>query len=356
LDYKNILIFRTGFLGDTLVSLPAFWAVRNAFPNARLTLLSNSSEANSRYVLAQSILPKEGLFDNWITYPGGQSKTKLIQSFTKLFLEIRRGKFDALIYLMSRNRSKKSIERDKLFFRFAGIKNIIGTEYLLNNLLSYNQARPLPKVESEVDFFLNCLKPDIFSVNNSKPKPEMLLNVDEIQTADKWLEDNCNFNGKKKLIAVAPGSKWESKIWSEERYFQVIKKLTEEKNIFPIVFGGQEDRETGERLIKKLGSGANAAGKLNIRQAASALAKCELYLGNDTGTMHLAASVGTVCVGLFAAIDFDGRWYPSGENHHIIRKKVECEGCHSPVSLNNNKCLELIEVDEVYQTCVKVLG
>jgi heptosyltransferase III len=342
-------------LGDTLVSLPAFWAVRNAFPNARLTLLSNSSKADSKYVLAQSILPKEGLFDNWITYPGGQNKVKLIQAFTKLFLEIRRGKFDALIYLMSRNRSKKSIERDKAFFKFAGIKNIIGTEYLLSNLLSYNQAKPLPKVESEVEFFLNCLKSDVSSVGKSMPKPEMLLTVDEIKAADQWLKDNYNFDDEKTLIAVAPGSKWKSKIWSEERYFQVIRKLTEEKNVFPIVFGGKEDRETGERLIKRIGCGANAAGELNIRQAAAALAKCEFYLGNDTGTMHLAATVGTVCVGLFAAIDFDGRWYPYGENHRIIRKQVECEGCHSPVSLNQNKCLKMIEVDEVYQTCIKVL-
>jgi ADP-heptose:LPS heptosyltransferase len=71
--------------------------------------------------------------------------------------------------------------------------------------------------------------------------------------------------------------------------------------------------------------------------------------------MHLAAAVNTPCVGIFAAIDWEGRWTPFGENHKIIRKKVECEGCLSPVSLKGNKCLDLIEVKEVYEACLEVL-
>ncbi len=336
-----------------MVSLPAFWAVRNTFPDAHLTLLSNSAEADSKYVLARSVLPEKGLFDNWITYPTVNSKMQFAESFTRLFLEIRRGRYDLLVYLMSRNRMRKSIERDRLFFRLAGITKIIGTEYLLNNLLVYEQPKPLPKVESEVEFFLNCLKSDVFPSIVLKPKPEMLLSEKESVYAEEWLRANCPSN--RNLIAIAPGSKWQSKIWDENRFVQLIEKLIIERNIFPIIFGGNEDKETGNRLLKKLGTGANAAGKLNIRQAASALAQCQLYIGNDTGTMHLAASVGTPCVGIFAAIDFDGRWYPFGENHQILRKQVECEGCHSPVSLNNNKCLNLIEVDEVHQACLKVL-
>ena len=357
MSFKNILIFRTGFLGDTLVSLPAFWTVRNAFPNARMTLLSNSAAPNSKFVLAQSILPKTGLFDDWITYPTNQSKLHTIQLFSKLFLEIRKRKFDVLIYLMTRNRSRQSVKRDELFFQFAGIKRIIGMEYLLNNLLSYDQTKPLPKVESEVNFFLSCLRSDQFPAVVPQFKSEMLLTDEEIGFSEHWLKKNCRLEPENNtLIAIAPGSKWQSKLWDENRYFEVIRRLISDKNVYPIIFGGKEDRETGNRLIKKLGTGANAAGELNIRQAASALSKCQLYLGNDTGTLHLAASVNTPCVAIFAAIDFENRWHPLGDNHQIIRKKVDCEGCHSPISFNDNKCLKLIEVEEVYQACLKVLG
>lgn len=359
MDLKNILIFRTGHLGDTLVSLPAYWTVRDAFPAARLTLLSNANSANRKYVLAQNILPEKGLFDDWIMYPVETGKLEYIQSFISLFKELRRRKFDAVFYLMTRNRLPSQVKRDVLFFRLCGVKNIFGTEYLLRNYLDPKSSPPLPTVEPEADYLLNCLRFENFSSEKSEKSSiskGLMLTADEIKIARRWLNENCFLreNGKK-LIAVAPGSKWESKIWSEERFFEVVRKLIDEKNVFPIVFGGKEDRVKGNRLLNRWGIGANAAGELDIRPAAAALAECQLYVGNDTGTMHLAAAVDTPCVGIFSAIDWDGRWAPFGKCHRTIRKKVECEGCLSPVSLKGNKCLDLIEVKEVYEACLEVL-
>jgi heptosyltransferase III len=128
-DCKKILIFRTGHLGDTLVSLPAFWAVRNAFPDAHLTLLTSIDAGNFNYVVAKSVLPEKGLFDGWLFYPSNMSKSKTAIALLKLFAEIRREKFDCLFYLMTRNRTIKSVRRDENFFRAAGIKQIFGTDY-----------------------------------------------------------------------------------------------------------------------------------------------------------------------------------------------------------------------------------
>lgn len=357
MDLKNILIFRTGHLGDTLVALPAYWTIRKSFPSARLTLLSNANSANRKYVLAQSVLPERGLFDDWLTYPVETGKLGYLQSFASLLTEIRRRKFDAVVYLMTRNRIPLQVKRDVLFFRLCGIKNIIGTEYLLRNYLDPKSCPPLPSVEPEADYLVSCLKYENFPFVDEILSGDLALTADEINLADEWLNKNCfpMANGKQ-LIAVAPGSKWKSKIWSEDRFYEVIDKLIREKNIFPIIFGGLEDREKGNRLISEWKTGANAAGDLALRPAAAAIAKCQLYVGNDTGTMHLAAAVDTPCVGIFAAIDWENRWKPFGENHTVIRKKVECEGCLSPVSFYNNKCLDLIEVKEVYQACAKTLN
>lgn len=357
MDLKNILIFRTGHLGDTLVSLPAYWTVRNSFPAARLTLLSNANSTIQNYVLAQSILPAEGLFDDWLTYPVTGDKLESLQAFTLLFKEIRKRKYNAVIYLMTRNRLPSQVKRDVLFFRLCGVKNIIGTEYLLRNYLDPKSRPPLPTVESETDYLLNCLKFENFPFAENELSCDLLLTTDEIAEAQQWLNKNCFLreNGKR-LIAVAPGSKWESKIWKEERFAEMVGKLIAEKNVFPIVFGGYEDKVKGNRLIKHWKRGANAAGELALRPAAAAIAKCQLYVGNDTGTMHLAAAVKTPCVGIFAAIDWENRWKPFGENHKMIRKKVDCEGCLSPVSMQGNKCLDLIGVDEVYKHCIEVLN
>ncbi len=351
-DYKNILIFRIGHLGDTLVSLPAFWAIRNAFPEAKITLLTNVDTENSEYVVAKNVLPETGLIDEWMFYPKSSSKLQTVAAFAKLFAEIRRGKFDCLFYLMTRNRLESSIKRDERFFSAAGIREIFGTEYLRQNPISEPFEKPLQTVESETEFFLNCLPKEEFEFDPDS-KPDLALSKKEKDFSNCWLQENCE---DKRLVAIAPGSKWTSKIWAEENFAEVISKLIEREKIFPVIFGGNEDREKGNRLLKIWGKGANAAGELNIRQAAAALEKCAIYLGNDTGTMHLAASVGTTCVAIFSAIDLIGRWNPFGENHVIFRERVECEGCHSPVCEFANECLTNIKTDAVFEACVKLLN
>ncbi len=84
-NFSKILVYRIGHLGDTLVSLPAFWAIREAYPNAHMTLLTNSNPNNPNYVLAQNVLPIEGLFDDWLIYPTELKKLKTLLTFSKLF-------------------------------------------------------------------------------------------------------------------------------------------------------------------------------------------------------------------------------------------------------------------------------
>ncbi len=355
MEYKNILVYRIGHLGDTLVALPAFWEIRNAFPNAGITLLTNSDAKNSQFVMAREILPQTGLFDNLLTYPGPAGKISSVLNYTKLLWNLKQRQFDCLFYLITRNRTPRQIKRDLKFFRAAGIKKIFGTEYLAENLLNYDQPKPLPEVEREYKFLLKSLPKEI-EQNEGKVNHDLLLTDEETEFAENWLKKNCGLDYERKdLIAVAPGSKWESKIWSEEKFIDLLRNLIVRKNIFPIIFGGREDREKGTRILNALNTGANAAGELNIRQAAAALRKCKIYLGNDTGTMHLAAAVGVPCVGIFAAIDFPGRWYPFGDENRIFRFQVECEGCHTPNCFNAHICLESVTVAEVLKSSLELL-
>ena len=349
------MVYRTGHLGDTLVSLPAFWAIRNAFPDAHLTLLTSVDAHNSNYVVAQSVLPEKGLFDEWLFYPSNLSRSKTAVALLKLFARIRLKKFDCLFYLMTRNRSQTRIKRDERFFRAAGVKQIFGTDFLAQNNLPLNPLPPVPEVESELEFLLDSLPSGKFRFD-LKSKPELMLTAEEKSFSLEWLKANCDTAlAENRIIAVAPGSKWESKIWAEERYEKVVSQLIERHDLFPVIFGGGEDREKGSRLLQKWKTGANAAGELNIRQAAAALEKCRFYLGNDTGTMHLAASVGTPCVAVFAAIDYPGRWHPFGNNNIILREKVECEGCHLQICPIENLCLSKISVEDVFAACEKIL-
>jgi ADP-heptose:LPS heptosyltransferase len=349
------LVFRIGHLGDTLVALPAFWALRKRFPDAHITLLSNVSAKNAGYPTAQGVLPAKGLFDEFISYPNEAGKVASTLGFLKLAAGIRLGKYDTLAYLMTRNRDEGRVKRDISFFRLAGIRQHFGTRHLLANYLPENGKAPLPEVEPEYKYLLKCLSEEGVIDVEQEISTELLLGGDEGTNARTWIDRNCcDPRAGNNFVAVAPGSKWESKLWPEEKYAEVLSRLITNKNVFPIIFGGPEDRDKGERILQKLGTGANAAGELSIREAAAALAQCKLYLGNDTGTMHLAAAMGVPCVAVFAAIDYPGRWIPFGDNNIVLRKAVPCEGCHSPLCKFNHECLET-GVEEVYQACVRVL-
>ncbi len=349
-------MFRIGHLGDTLVALSAFWAIRSQYPDAHITLLSNSDPKNPHYVSAANVLPKEGLFDSWITYPSGISKFKQPLEMLRLVLQIRRLKPCGLFYLMPRIRSNYQIDRDVRFFKFAGVQRMFGVNFLRKNLLPAHSLTPVTDVESESDFFLSLLAREGMEVAERDRQDSLLLSHDEIARGSGFLSKSTSPDLADSLkIAIAPGSKWESKVWDEGKYAVVVEKLVEEFNVFPIIFGGSEDKEKGDRLIDRWKRGANAAGVLGIREAAAALEHCHLYLGNDTGTMHLAAAVGTKCVSIFAAVDYPGRWYPAGGGHHIFRRSVECEGCQSANCFNKKLCLELIDPEEVFTACASIL-
>ncbi len=356
MDFEKLLIFRIGHLGDALVALPAIWGIRKAFPSAHLALLSNADTDNPHYVSADKVLPEHGLIDEWITYPASGGKIASLPAMLKLMFELRRKRFEAVVYLTPRIRTLEQIDRDVRFFGFSGISKFIGIEYLKKTRLSATIPKPTPSVDAESVHLLKCLSFDGVPVNEIDLKPELLLTSGEVNFAKRWLRETIGFDAAKlKLIAVAPGSKWESKVWAEDRYAQVVSQLISKHGVFPIVFGGDEDREKGDRLLARWGTGANAAGKLNVREAAALIGECKIYLGNDTGTMHLAASVGTRCVAIFASTDWKGRWIPFGDGHRIFRQTVECEGCHTPNCFNGHKCLELTRSDAVYEACTRIL-
>ena len=351
-NIKKILVFRVGHLGDTIISLRAFWSIRESFPKAHIALLSNADPKNKEYVASTAVLPPEGLFDEVIAYENAAGLLGKVGSYSKLFLKLRSIGFDSLFYLMPRLRDADAIKRDVGFFRKCGIREIHGADYLERNALSFDKTRPLPSVEKEGNFLLELLEDS--GIKPGKTGCDLGLTEREKVVAENWISVNCPSDSK--LVAVAPGTKWASKKWPERSFEEILKTLRKEFGTFPVFFGGPEDRPVAERMRSRVGVGAVAAGELNVRVGTAAMENFSLYLGNDTGTMHMAAAAGVRCVAVFAAIDFPGRWYPLGEGHRVFRESVECEGCHTPDCFNEHLCLMNINPEYVLDACREVLA
>jgi heptosyltransferase-3 len=87
---------------------------------------------------------------------------------------------------------------------------------------------------------------------------------------------------------------------------------------------------------------------LSPRESAAVIQQADIFLGVDSGPMHLAASVGTLCVSIFSARNLPGIWFPFGSAHENIFRKTECFGCNLGVcTIEKKKCILSISVDEV---------
>ena len=275
----------------------------------------------------------------------------------KILPRLRQARFDTLVYLAPRRRTRWQIWRDLAFFRLAGITHFFGHRGF-TPLPPRIPGSPLPFVEHEADYLLSRLALSGIPV----PPPEerridLRLSGEELGAAHWWLGRELPPDQLGKLLGVGPGSYWPSKVWPEERYVEVVRALLNQPGVYPVIFGGPEVSALGNRLIAAWGCGLNAAGRLSVRQAAAALSHCKLFVGNDTGTMHLAAAVNTPCVAIYAAVDWPGRWYPYGPRHRVLRRSVPCEGCQLFECIEREmECLKQISVGNVVEACRAALA
>ena len=350
---NKVLVYRVGHLGDTIIALPSLRAVRDNFAAAHIALLANATIGAAR-VTAASIIP-DGLVDEWLTYPSNDRMSNPV-NMTRLLRQLRKRNFDTLVYLAPRLRTPLQVKRDLAFFRLSGIRNFIGHTGF-EQLPQGRSGNVLPRVQHETDHLLHRLGLSGLHINgDSQQSIDLSLTETERSQAASWICEQTKVLPKPVLVGFGPGSKWPSKIWPAERFAELGSRLIAERNIFPVVFGGSEDRALADQLLHGWGRGANASGALTPRLAAAALSSCRLFVGNDTGTMHLAAAEKTPCVVLMSAQDWPGRWDPYGQGHIVLRREVPCAGCMLAVCEREGlRCLKEISVDEAFAACLKII-
>jgi ADP-heptose:LPS heptosyltransferase len=117
------------------------------------------------------------------------------------------------------------------------------------------------------------------------------------------------------LVALAPTANWLPKIWPAERFAALFGALRQGPlpNAVPVIFAGPGDaeREMAAPLLNSLPAAIDLTGVLSLPEAAACLARASLFVGNDSGLMHLAAAAGAPTLGLFGPTD-PAEYAPSG--------------------------------------------
>lgn len=345
---KKILVYLFGSLGDSIVAIPALRAVRRHFPAAEIVLLQNFQTGN--IVKASEVIP-DGLVDRYLSYNSRVSSIAKVSNFYLLWRMLRREHFDAAVYLVISERPAKAVVRDRLFFRSCGITELFGFHPFSNEELFPVDSSGRPAMtEHEAVRKLRRLAVDgIESLAEEDFRmPLLAFSESELERIDQWLAARTQ-KPFRSLIAIGPGCKTQANGWPIENFIQLGVRLMTDMNCEIIVVGGKAEYELGEQMIAAWGRGINSAGVFSVRESGALLSKCDLYIGLDTGTTHLAAVAGTRCFAIYGERNNPGHWFPLGDGHLVMFHPVECAGCrHQNCPLAGHPCMTGISVDSVW--------
>ena len=156
------------------------------------------------------------------------------------------------------------------------------------------------------------------------------------------------------MIAVSVGTKVQSKDWGRENWRALLGALAARHNAHGLLLvGAAEESKASEFAAdgwRAAGGGpvVNLCGKLSPRESAAAISLTKIFVGHDSGPMHLAAAVQVPCVAIFAARNVPRVWFPFGERHRVLHHQVDCMGCGLETCIvEKKKCILSITVDEV---------
>jgi heptosyltransferase-3 len=352
---KRILVFKFGFIGDSLMALPALWALRNKFPEAEIAYCSEFYPGRE-YVKPKDIYQGTGLIDHFFLLNANRLAFRRPWHLLQNLWPICSLKWDLGIILESAQvpMTQRYLRRLKWLIRLCGPTRILSPRGPIP--LRKTSDGFLAPADHEADAILKLLTPlGIPYPGSGNGRFRLPVGQAEKWAVDNWLKERKIPVAGNQLVAVSAWSNFPSTRWPIERYGQVIKRLLTEFDIVPVLVGGRNEQSIADELVGKWGTGLSCMG-MPARFAAELLRRCIFYLGNDTGPLHLAAAVGTRCVGVFSSRNPPGNWYPYGKGHIVFRTKIACEGCLlSQCNEKQMECIKSISVETVLSACEKIL-
>lgn len=157
-----------------------------------------------------------------------------------------------------------------------------------------------------------------------------------------------------RLVTVQPGAVWEHRRWPRARYADLVRWLVVERGAAVAITGSKEERELAGEVALNHERCRVLAGELGVPEMAALLSRSDLYVGSETGMMHVASSVGTPVVALFGPGD-PRRFGPVGQGHTVLYHRFECSPCPQRRCDREGRCMDAITLDEVTRAVAAAL-
>ena len=341
-EYQRILVRATNWIGDAVMSLPALRALRERFPQARITLLAMPWVAD--------LYGREPFCDELIPWQAQRGPRDLVQKW-RIGRSLADHHFDLAIILPNSFDSA-------LPAWLAGIPRRIGFDRDVRGwLLTDRIPRILPgdTPPHQSFHYLELLRRA--GLIDTLPA-EVIIRLDGAKEARRKGRERL---GEGNIVGVCPGAAFGgAKRWAPENFAQAAREAAAQLNARILLFGSRDEAAICDQVNHRLdGKAQSFAGQTTLAEFVEYLAACDLVLTNDSGPMHVASALGVPTVAIFGSTSHIATG-PTGPLSRVIREPVPCSPCFErecPLTdpAAHLACLRLVTPERVAREALALL-
>ncbi len=347
---ENILIIRLSAIGDVINVLPALRLLRSHFPNAKITWLVEDR--------AREILTDHPDIDEVIVYPRKRWQSgilkinkslNIISEALSFYKRLRRNHYDLVIDFQGNLKSA-------VMNLITGSRNRFGfgkgycKEF--NYLSTQHQAYPVGKKIHRIEKNLSLLNK--LDIEPRFLRPELPVSKEDEEQISGFI--NKNANPSLPIIIIHPGtSKFGSfKQWSSTNYTLLADMILEKYEANIVFTWGPDEFGVVREIVKNMKHNVLPACKTkSIKQLIALIKRATLFIGGDTGPLHIASIMGIPVVGIYGPKD-PAIYGPYDDKAIVITKDVPCRPCKKR-TCGDPICMTSILPEDVFRGVEKLL-
>lgn len=330
---QELLVVSTTALGDTLWALPAIQALKVRFPSAQISVLTSQ--------IGQEVLSSHPDINHIFVL-----KKPFFLSLMQNYLRLRKKHIDSIYIFHTSQRAVLPL------CYLLNAKEIVGTPGINKGLDVLLSKKINPQYEHEINRRLRIVGYDTTKTAN----PAL--------TFDRRISNKNNgllfvskheLDRKPVLIGINPGSKDKFKQWDPQCFITLGRLLQKDLDCAIVITGGPAEQKLTRYIANGIPGAVPLDEVVSLDTLATLIEKCDLFITNDTGPMHLAFGVGTKTLSLFTATDpyLCGPW--NSPHAAVIQAKTTCspcikKKCHLPF------CMLQISPEAVHKQALQMLN
>lgn len=346
--YNNILLVQLGDIGDVALTTPTIRAVRNACPEARISILVRKPFGNL-------LLADPNLYEIIETPKTLGSAIKLLLEHVQIIRRLRKARFDLVIDL-------RTGDRGAILSFFTGAPTRVGRQggrkQFWHEILFTRIIRDLrkgsPSAHPGADQSLSVVRELGIDTENSTPQlyvaPTDLLHARAL-LAEAGITSGTN------IVTVNPFSRWKYKEWDNSKWGEVIDRIWETHHMPAVLIGSPDEAAALQEMVAgREDRTINLAGRTTLAELAAVLSLSSLHLGVDSAAPHIAAAVGTPTVTIHGPSDWRA-WRIVNEKHKVVSQTMDCVPCNMKGcgGCGQSRCLDELTAKPVIHATLKLL-